>query len=141
MPGSGAFSEEGGYAMILALMFALLFGLSACSHQPANATTEEYELPRITRTQAQGEEIYSKLCVHCHGTSGDGFGTNSSNLPVAVPDLRAQTDRNESIKRFIEALSARGPDSYCPPWDRRLAPVEIESVAAYIATLGDERRQ
>ena len=38
---------------------------------------EEYE--------KQGEEIYGKFCVHCHGVAGGGDGKVASKLPGAPP--------------------------------------------------------
>jgi mono/diheme cytochrome c family protein len=33
----------------------------------------------------QGEELYGKFCVHCHGTSGQGDGLVGGKLPGAPP--------------------------------------------------------
>lgn len=44
-------------------------------------------LPRNMQAQweKQGEELYTKFCVHCHGANGDGDGKVGQKLPGAPP--------------------------------------------------------
>lgn len=46
----------------------------------------------LARTEAnlkQGEELYGKFCVHCHGASGQGDGLVGGKLPGAPPSYSA----------------------------------------------------
>lgn len=126
--------------MIVFFLIGLLI-LSACSHPPtADPVLDGYAYPAISRMEAHGEEIYAALCVYCHGESGDGFGINASNLPVAMPDFTSKTSDRELPKDLIQFLqSPRAPESYCPPWDRRLTWVEMQSLAAFIASLQNKQ--
>lgn len=53
----------------------------------AAGTSLKSPLPRAQQAQweNEGEELYGKFCVHCHGANGDGDGKVGQKLPGAPP--------------------------------------------------------
>jgi cytochrome c553 len=77
-----------------------------------------------------GEEIYARMCVRCHGVSGEGDGRHS------VPRLAGQ--QYEYLRRqFYDAVDGRRPN-FSPAHIRLLARLDhddIEGIADYLSRL------
>lgn len=97
---------------------ALMASLMACSGQ--NSTQESN--PTAARS---GKEIYTSICVACHGDDGKA-GTNGA------ADLSKSNLNAAGMAYIIENGSLSGKMA---SYKGILNPEEIKSVAAYAATL------
>lgn len=73
----------------------------------------------------QGQALYNRTCVHCHGR-------NMVNSGTTVYDLRRfpQDDK----ERFVNSvINGKGN---MPSWNGKVSPAEIELLWAYVATRG-----
>lgn len=65
----------------------------------------------LQRTEAnlkQGEELYGKFCVHCHGASGQGDGLVGSKLPGAPPSYTGPLKNLPEGKIFHSITYGKG---------------------------------
>jgi cytochrome c6 len=99
-------------------LMALMASLMACSGQ--NSTQESK--PTAARS---GKEIYTSICVACHGDDGKA-GTNGA------ADLSKSNLNAAGMAYIIENGSLSGKMA---SYKGILNPEEIKSVAAYAATL------
>lgn len=62
----------------------------------AAGTSLKNPLTALSRTQyeKEGEEIYAKFCVHCHGATGAGDGKVGGKLPGAPPAYNSASLKN-----------------------------------------------
>lgn len=91
-----------------------------------------------TFTMKEGERLYNKYCVPCHGAEGRGDGIYfTTNLQPGPPDF---TDKQFINSRTYEQLfnvigeSPAGEENkgVCPPWGDTLAKEEIDLLITYI---------
>ncbi len=103
------------------------------------ASAKNTSTPRLSREEESGRLVYERYCVHCHGTGGDGFGINASNLrlepPVLADPRRLTTEVDHVADRIASGGMARGLPAGCPPWGRRLGAGNVQAVAAYLRWL------
>jgi cytochrome c6 len=97
---------------------ALLGVLSACGGNDSSSSQQ----PKAART---GKEIYTSICVACHGVDGKA-GTNGA------ADLSKSNLNAAGMAYIIENGSLSGKMA---SYKGILNPEEIKSVAAYAATL------
>lgn len=74
---------------------------------------------------AQGKELYTQLCSHCHGVNMVNPGTSSFDLRKFPHDDQA---------RFVNSVT-HGKNTM-PAWGDMLQPGEIEALWAYVLTGG-----
>ncbi|HHI69212.1 MAG TPA: c-type cytochrome [Planctomycetes bacterium] len=88
----------------------------------------------------RGNFLYRNWCAPCHGEKGcgDGLGWGQGRRPRPA-DLTALKHRSP---RALEALlSERPKGSSCPSWKKNFTPSEIRDLAAWLETLGAEKKQ
>jgi len=94
--------------------------------------------------QANGQKLFERYCVVCHGASGEGDGFNAFNLN---PKPRNLADRG-SMRRFsdqqlVAAISQggleRGKSNLMPPWGNTLNARQVRYLVAYLRTLGETK--
>jgi len=56
----------------------------------------------------QGEELYGKFCVHCHGASGEGDGSVGGKLPGAPPSYKGVLKALPEGKIFHSVTYGKG---------------------------------
>lgn len=77
-------------------------------------------LSQDARSVARGKVIYDKECAACHGSAGEGGGTESLGLGLPPPDLAGLTGRNdgyfprEFVRRFVLGLLEKEPGAAMP---------------------------
>lgn len=100
--------------------------------------------PLLSREEESGRLVYERYCIFCHGTGGDGFGINASNLRLQPPTLADERRLSKEIDQHVADRiagggMARGLPAGCPPWERRLGTGNIQAVVAYLRWLGRRR--
>ena len=93
----------------------MLLGVAANSH------AESFTQDQVD----QGQALYNRTCVHCHGR-------NMVNSGTTVYDLRRfpQDDK----ERFVSSVT--NGKGNMPSWKGKVSPAEIELLWAYVATRG-----
>lgn len=87
-------------------------------------------LPAVARAQegplAEGRQLFLSQCGSCHGP----FGNGGKGANLAQPQLRRATD-DDALRNIIRRgiAGTEMPSSF-------LAPSQVESIAAYVRTLG-----
>lgn len=89
---------------------------------------------------ASPEGIYRHYCSHCHGDDAMGGGRLwASELSPSPADLTALGLDMESLMAAIRDGSAsQGKSNLCPPWGRTISPANLQRLAQYIVSLGEE---
>lgn len=91
-----------------------------------------------TFTMREGERLYNKYCIPCHGTEGQGDGIYfTTNLQPSPPDFTDKQFMNSRTdERLFDAISESpaGAENkgVCPPWGDTLAKEEIDLLITYI---------
>lgn len=84
----------------------------------------------------QGETIFLKRCVVCHGTQADGKSDLAKIMRPPPANLRASKLQQSDKQRIIQeggAFVGRSPNM--PAWKAELTEPEIQSVLAYLDTI------
>ena len=80
----------------------------------------------------QGEAIYQKNCVKCHGLTGKGDGPEASSLMIPPANFQTQESRSRSDSELRSAIVWGFAFSPMHGWLDRLTSGEIRSVVQYI---------
>jgi mono/diheme cytochrome c family protein len=110
---------------------------------PYENTPEGYEkagaelknpLPKTAENIEQGKQIYTKFCVHCHGTTGQGDGTIVANgkFPGPPPSYSGPLANLSEGKMFHTITYGKG---LMGSHASQLNKVERWKVAMYVQTL------
>jgi high-affinity iron transporter len=84
---------------------------------------------------ADGEGLYMRGCVECHGVTGLGDGAIARSLSKVPPELGSfawQAERSDS--QLVAVVTAGTPGTPMPPAEN-LTPAQVRSVVAYLRTL------
>ncbi len=71
---------------------------------PDEARQRKNPQPTTPESIANGEEVYLRQCVMCHGSSGDGKGSMVGKLDVQMPDFtkpKALSERTDGDLFYI----------------------------------------
>jgi mono/diheme cytochrome c family protein len=129
----------------LALLTALapLLGLMLTTHgqesgdrkwiAPAAESQRKNPLPPDETSIAAGYKVYSRRCLSCHGSTGNGDGPDAIDLGIhpakfSDPNLKDQPDG----ALFWKITVGRKP---MPDYGRKLSPAERWNVINYLRTL------
>lgn len=82
-----------------------------------------------------GEKIFQQHCVGCHGTSGDGLGSDIKGLIVPPANFRAEKSRTKTDMELYLAIKQGVLFSPMHGWADRLSDQEIRDVLSYIRSL------
>ena len=126
---------------IAAVMSIIAVVVSAGSPQAARG--EELINRREQARQAflaTPQGLYQHYCAHCHGEDGRGSGRLwASDLPASPTDLTALGRDKEYVAALIrDGSAAQGKSNLCPPWGQTLSPANLERLAQYILSLGNQ---
>jgi len=84
----------------------------------------------------QGETIFLKRCVVCHGTQADGKSDLAKIMHPPPANLRASKLQQSDKQRIIQEGGASvGRSPNMPGWKAELTEPEIQSVLAYLETI------
>ncbi len=107
----------------------LVFFTGACARKP---------LPVADPVVAQGQQLYTKLCVMCHGVDAKGYAADNA------PALRNVTFLATASDEFLRAGIERGrPGTAMAGYGRGvggpLSPHEVDAIMAYLRQGGPAR--
>lgn len=91
-----------------------------------------------TFAMREGERLYNKYCIPCHGTEGQGDGIYfTTNLQPSPPDFTDEQFMNSRTdKQLFDAISESpaGAENkgVCPPWGHTFIKEEIDVLIIYI---------
>jgi len=103
---------------------------------PARAQTVEEKSPfNTTALVQQGEQVYTKRCVDCHGKNGNGVtgiypplnGNSSVTEPSGINAIRAVL-----LGGFAPATAANPRPYSMPPFAQQLSDSDVAAVVSYI---------
>jgi mono/diheme cytochrome c family protein len=133
------------FSLLLALVFAL--GLSACStNNTANtAPPEVVETEEVVEDSSdvepvvRGQELYSGLCIACHGPTAEGVTGLGKNLHVS--EFFADSNDEELVAFISEGRPASDPANTTgvdmPPrgGNPNLTDDDLAAIVTYLRTL------
>ena len=82
----------------------------------------------------KGKKIYETNCLMCHGEHGKGDGDIGASLNPPPTDLTGSQARAKSDKDLLTVI--REGRAVMPAWKTRLKEQDVQSVLAYIRSLG-----
>ena len=124
-------------------------GLTAGIVVVVTAASSDAVLPQpsrdLTARELNGQNIYRRVCVPCHGRNGDGKGPASQALNPRPRDFTSGLFKFGSTSGGVQPLDAdlvrtvsEGvPGTWMPAWKYHLGRDEIISVVSYIKRFSD----
>lgn len=111
------------------------FGVDGLLEPKQIADTAEYVLSLSGQESdpaaaARGREIFAEQCTACHGDDGKG------SVELGAPNLTDAIWLYGGTKAAIVESIRTGRGGQMPPWEGRLDPVTIKSLAVYVHSLG-----
>ncbi|NMP22086.1 c-type cytochrome [Sulfobacillus harzensis] len=97
--------------------------------QPGHPGHERPKTPSVV----EGARLYQRACLSCHGPRGDGQALVLLPDGTTAPRLDQLSEQGKSLPRLTQIIS-KG-DGPMPGWGSVMSPVEIESLARYVASL------
>ncbi|HSA62832.1 MAG TPA: cytochrome c [Nitrospiraceae bacterium] len=85
------------------------------------------------RDTVSGREIYSNICIRCHGIDGKGQGQMQFTPPVA--DLTTPAVQSKLDARLFKTVHDGKSNTAMGAWREALSDDEIWDVLAYVRTL------
>lgn len=86
------------------------------------------------RDVVSGREIYSNICIRCHGI--DGKGSLGIKLVPPPADLSSPAIQNRLDGTLFKRIHEGKPNTAMGAWKHTLSDDEIWDVLAYVRTLG-----
>lgn len=83
----------------------------------------------------QGESLYQRHCVQCHGAAGDGLGRDVKDLIVPPADFHSLKSRSKTDAELLLAIKQGVLFSPMHGWSDRLSEQEMRDILSYIRTL------
>ena len=86
----------------------------------------------------RGKAVYTRLCLSCHGSEGDGNGPAASSLAIAPANfhrVRSFLKSDEELLRTIEHGVVFSP---MHSWRGELTDEEMQDVLAYVRLLSQQ---
>ena len=149
MSASTSGRKEGGREVILILITAgLLAIIVPLAKPPAQTKTRNYAQLRLALDVlggvhagdiANGERIFKKECVTCHGPSGRGDEPGASDLfplPSNLSDFAMAARKDRELFDIIhKGGAAAGRSRLMPQWKQYYDVLEIWDIVAFVRTL------
>jgi mono/diheme cytochrome c family protein len=82
-----------------------------------------------------GQAVYEKHCLRCHGAAGDGLGPDANDLIVPPTNFQSPRARAKTDFEMLIAISNGVLFSPMHGWRERLNETEMIDVIAYIRML------
>lgn len=87
---------------------------------------------------ARGEDIYRKTCITCHGESGLGDGSASTELEVNPANLTSALTRDKTDGEIFTTITNGRQGTPMPAWKSGISPEDRWNLVNYIRTLTGE---
>ncbi len=84
---------------------------------------------------ARGEEVYLKTCVTCHGESGLGDGSASTELVVNPANLTSELTQEKADGEIFDTITNGRQGTPMPAWKGGISPEDRWNLVNYIRTL------
>jgi mono/diheme cytochrome c family protein len=100
---------------------------------PAGEAQKKNPVPADESSLAAGHRIYQYRCVSCHGTTGNGDGTDAIDLgihPAKFSDPALREEEDGAL--FWKITTGKKP---MPDYGRKLSPTDRWNVINYLRTL------
>ncbi|MBA3818561.1 MAG: cytochrome c [Deltaproteobacteria bacterium] len=106
--------------MMTVAVLAVVTALAACKPEAAGSTVD-------------GADLYSKMCVTCHGSTGQPSPTMVARL--GVRDLTAAELRDRITPVLVEQQVRKGSvNKLMPAFEGALTDAQIKAIAAYVSS-------
>lgn len=102
------------------------------SKAPADATKRANPLRRSEAVIGEGQNVYERLCVFCHGPSGSGDTPAASGFSHRLSDFRKGFKGQTDGALFWKITKGGGP---MPAYDKSLTEEQRWQVIHYLRTL------
>ncbi len=102
------------------------------SKVPKGALERKNPLVREAAVIEAGKDIYTKLCISCHGPSGKGDGPAASALSHRLPDLSQVLKPQTDGEMFYKITKGGGA---MPSYEKTLTEEERWQIIHYLRTL------
>lgn len=122
------------YAFLVSLSIIVL--IIGCGKSDA-PQPEKPSAPVIQNSQVapvDGQSVFQKNCVPCHGTQGKGNGEAAAALPHKPADLTSARVQKKSDSELMEKITSGVSKKGMPSW-RHLPEEERSAVIKYIRSL------
>lgn len=120
--------------------FALLLLLAATGWTSDTPPTALHDLPDFSIPE--GQPVYERYCLFCHGERGEGDGQNSFSLSTRAANLR-QLAPERSDQQLAEIISKGGELSdiskEMPSFSHTLSQIRINKLIRYIRRFSGEQ--
>ena len=107
------------FCLLITLITPLLLGMTGFAQNNSG-------------NSANGQVIYEKNCVRCHGVSGEGNGPDASTLTVPPANFQSNESRMKSELDLRSAVVWGLAFSPMHQWFDKLTPLEMRAVVQYI---------
>jgi len=87
---------------------------------------------------ARGETIYRKTCITCHGASGLGDGSASTELEADPANLTSDLTQDQTDGEIFITITNGRPGTPMPAWKSGISPEDRWNLVNYIRTLTGE---
>lgn len=105
---------------------------------PMPTAADASVFPVLPPNPTRGEVVYQEQCANCHGVSGKGDGSNSTNLPQAPSPLAGSADAyTKSLVTRFENISNGISGSAMPAFDTTLDDRTRWDITAYLYMLNN----
>ena len=113
-------------------------GMSARHHAQVPVEYSNLQSPKMSDADiAQGQDLYTRLCESCHGSSGMGDGPAAASLdPAPAPVAHTSTMLGDGYLYWRVSEGGAEFKSTMPGWKNSLSESEIWALIAYMRTLG-----
>jgi mono/diheme cytochrome c family protein len=102
---------------------------------PASEAAKKNPIPASQNSVAAGQKIYSKRCLSCHGTSGNGDGPDAVDLGIHPAKLSQIITSESDGALFWKITNGKKP---MPRFGGRLSESDRWTVINYIRTLAQK---
>ncbi len=93
----------------------------------------------LSGDHANGQAIYEKNCVRCHGVNGEGNGPDASTLTVPPANFQSIESRMKSDLDLRSAVVWGLAFSPMHQWFDKLTPLEMRAVVQHIRHIAPYR--
>ena len=97
---------------------------------------KDYTVSPSKHDAVSGREIYSNICVRCHGIDGKGAGQMKFTPPAA--DLTSPAVQGKLDARLFKSVHDGKSNTAMGAWREALSDDEIWDVLAYVRTLAPQ---
>lgn len=114
---------------IASVVASIAFVLWGCSQDASQSRTTDQELTAQQAQLRQGQELFSKRCVSCHGSRGNGLGSRNG------PSLQRSAFTYGDSRQDILTTLRHGRPGGMPAYETLLSEQQLKALADYVLYL------